>query len=186
MLFNPWNHFTPDEDLDVLRGLSERVATVGRGDALEVGTWMGGSALVLAESFRSVFCVDNWCGNRDDPGDPLGQHASAMQHTPEFWFKQFCSNMGSKLYYKIVPCFGSSELYASVWSRKLSLIFLDGDHRYEAVKADIAAWMPHVAPGGILCGHDYSSQFPGVVQAVNEAFGPDHFAWRNRVWWHQV
>jgi len=53
-------------------------------------------------------------------------------------------------------------------------VFVDADHSYEGVKADIEAWRPLIVPGGILAGHDYdSNDFPGVVRAVIEAFGPN-------------
>ncbi len=49
------------------------------------------------------------------------------------------------------------------------LIFIDAGHDYESVKADIAAWYPHVRHGGILAGHDYlHRRFKGVTQAVQE------------------
>lgn len=50
----------------------------------------------------------------------------------------------------------------------LPFVFLDGDHRYEAVLADLRAWWPKVEPGGILCGDDYL--WSGVQQAVSEFF----------------
>jgi predicted O-methyltransferase YrrM len=49
-------------------------------------------------------------------------------------------------------------------------VMLDADHAYESISRDIAAWWPKVRPGGILAGHDYSAEFPGVLQAVTEAF----------------
>lgn len=62
----------------------------------------------------------------------------------------------------------------------LDLVFIDGNHSYEYVREDIALWLPKVRAGGILSGHDYhAALFPGVVQAVDEAFertrllGPD-------------
>lgn len=57
------------------------------------------------------------------------------------------------------------------------MVFLDGDHSHDAVKADIRAWLPKVAVGGYLCGHDYFT-FPGVRTAVHEAFG--HKDWMCR------
>eukprot|EP00971_Amphidinium_carterae_P228524 4532571-Amphidinium_carterae.1 len=50
-------------------------------------------------------------------------------------------------------------------NRSLDLVFIDGDHSYEAVKRDIALWTPKVACRGILSGHDYSHVFLGVIEA---------------------
>ena len=48
-------------------------------------------------------------------------------------------------------------------------VFIDADHRYDFVKADIQAWLPKVKKGGWICGHDYPNA-PGVIQAVDEIF----------------
>ena len=65
-------------------------------------------------------------------------------------------------------------------------VFIDADHRYEHVRADIAAWLPKVRRGGMIAGHDYESrEFPGVVQAVKETFG-DAVEVRGVVWRHWV
>lgn len=39
----------------------------------------------------------------------------------------------------------------------LDFVFIDGDHSYRAVSADISAWLPKLKKGGILCGHDYAN-----------------------------
>jgi len=49
-------------------------------------------------------------------------------------------------------------------------VFIDAAHDYESVRDDIRRWLPMVKTGGWLCGHDYPN-FPGVVRAVDEAFG---------------
>ena len=41
--------------------------------------------------------------------------------------------------------------------RSVHGIFIDGDHSYEAVRADLAAWEPKLVPGGILAGHDFGN-----------------------------
>jgi Methyltransferase domain len=55
----------------------------------------------------------------------------------------------------------------------VDLVFLDADHSYAGVRADIAAWWTKVKPGGWLCGHDYANPYPGgdfsgVKRAVDE------------------
>ena len=78
-----------------------------------------------------------------------------------------------------------TSLEAAAWleGAQLGFVFIDADHSYDAVKADIAAWRERVRPGGWLTGHDYDPvKFPGVVAAVREAFPErlqleDDFTW---------
>lgn len=59
---------------------------------------------------------------------------------------------------------------------RTKLVMIDGSHHYEDVAQDIALWKAHMVPGGILAGDDYAEgDFPGVVQAVKEAFGADGY-----------
>lgn len=66
----------------------------------------------------------------------------------------------------------SLEAAANVPDASLDLVFLDADHSYEGVKADIAAWLPKVKAGGWIGGHDYANTDPrfrfGVTEAVDE------------------
>lgn len=47
----------------------------------------------------------------------------------------------------------SSEA-AAEWTRPIDLLFIDGDHSYEGVKADWNAFAPHVRPFGFVAFHD--------------------------------
>ncbi len=53
----------------------------------------------------------------------------------------------------------------------IDMVFLDGNHCYEFISKDIAAYLPKMKKGGIISGHDYDD--PGVEKAVREAFGAD-------------
>eukprot|EP00929_Paragymnodinium_shiwhaense_P065129 TRINITY_DN32686_c0_g1_i1.p1 TRINITY_DN32686_c0_g1~~TRINITY_DN32686_c0_g1_i1.p1 ORF type:complete len:431 (+),score=74.93 TRINITY_DN32686_c0_g1_i1:62-1354(+) len=46
-------------------------------------------------------------------------------------------------------------------------VFIDGDHSYQAVVDDVAAWEPKVRPGGFLSGHDFGHN-RDVARAVLE------------------
>jgi hypothetical protein len=61
-------------------------------------------------------------------------------------------------------------------------VFLDADHTYAGVKGDIAAWLPKIKRGGAIMGHDYQPAFPGVMRAVDEAFGGRARFFKDSVW----
>lgn len=62
------------------------------------------------------------------------------------------------------------------------LLFVDGDHRYEGVRADIAGWAPKIPPGGVVAFHDFetapevAAKHAGVKRAVLE--------WEREAGWH--
>jgi len=56
-------------------------------------------------------------------------------------------------------------------------VFVDGDHHYQSVKADIVNWAPKIVPGGVIAFHDYAPtaknlkrrpHLAGVKRAVDE------------------
>jgi len=59
------------------------------------------------------------------------------------------------------------------------MVFIDANHSYEYVLADIIAWYPKIKIGGILCGHDYfdvdtpGRGHVGVTKAIKETIGDD-------------
>lgn len=63
---------------------------------------------------------------------------------------------------------GAAPLVADHWA---DFIFIDAAHSYPAVKDDIARWLPKVRKDGWFGGHDYHPAHPGVIRAVDEAFG---------------
>jgi predicted O-methyltransferase YrrM len=75
------------------------------------------------------------------------------------------------------------EASAKVPLSFLDFVFIDADHSYEAVKDDIACWAPKVRSGGWVGGHDYHPRkFPGVVKAVDEAYGKRVQHWPGTIW----
>lgn len=65
----------------------------------------------------------------------------------------------------------------TLYGSKIDLLFIDADHDYSSVKADIAAWVRHIRPGGIVAFHDYD--LTSVAQAVDE--------WQSEAkWWKQT
>lgn len=66
-----------------------------------------------------------------------------------------------------MPSTEAARHVADGWA---DFIFIDAAHSYQAVKADIAAWLPKLKPQGWFGGHDYHPAHPGVMRAVDEEF----------------
>jgi len=55
---------------------------------------------------------------------------------------------------------------------QVDMVFIDGDHAYEAVMEDLKAWSHRAKK--LICGHDLDDPlYPGVRQAIYEFFGAD-------------
>lgn len=63
------------------------------------------------------------------------------------------------------------------------MVFIDGAHEYEAVKADILYWLPRVT--GVLAGHDFG-WCPGVERAVRELLPGFQVASGTSIWFYEL
>ena len=79
---------------------------------------------------------------------------------------------------------GDSRTFKWEDEDEIDFIFVDGDHKYATVKADILNWRDSVRVGGIMAFHDYKpSDFDlrtmphldGVRQAVDELMFTNYF-----------
>lgn len=82
---------------------------------------------------------------------------------------------------KLYHC-STKEAVRYVLPNWADFIFIDAAHGYEAVREDIRLWQTRLAFGGWFGGHDYHKAYPGVMRAVDEAFGNrvkvlEHFVW---------
>jgi hypothetical protein len=72
----------------------------------------------------------------------------------------------------VVPIQEESVKAAARWTGpQIDLLYIDGDHVYEAVRADFEAWCPLVGPEAVVIFHDYDDWHPGVRRLVDEALG---------------
>jgi hypothetical protein len=50
----------------------------------------------------------------------------------------------------------------------LDWVYIDTDHEYETLRQELHEARRAVKEGGLICGHDYARESPGVIEAVNE------------------
>lgn len=78
---------------------------------------------------------------------------------------------------RVIRLLGRSQSIGKAWTYEVDFIWIDGDHSYEAVRADIEAWFPHLKHEGIIAFHDYFEGDPpahnpsGAGRAVRETMG---------------
>ena len=117
-----------------------------------------------------LYAVDKWEKVIGGPeaGDIQGGRAgnNCTGWDPVRGFAKF--NQVTKSYQnRLTVLRGDSVVMAKkVKDGSLDFVFIDADHRYEAVMQDLAAWVPKLKEGGMLCGHDI--HLPGVRRAVEE------------------
>jgi predicted O-methyltransferase YrrM len=133
---------------------------------LELGSWKGRSTrAMLDNTTATITCVDTW-GGPSDIWNYGRDFSEVTEHGPEFVLEQFINNTSRSD--KIIVLKMSCDTAAKVLVGKFDMIFVDADHLYEAVKQDILNYIPLLTDDGLLCGHDYSPAWPGVVRAVHE------------------
>jgi len=163
--------FMPADEGRALYEAARAVAVPG--PLLEIGSWMGKSALYLAaaaaETGRVVVTVDHHRGSEEhQPGweyhrPELVDPATGLLDTlPSF---RRTVHPAEDL---VVAVVGRSEVLAPLWSAPLALLFLDGSHTEESARRDQDAWVGTVAVGGTLAVHDV---FPDPADGGQAPFG---------------
>jgi predicted O-methyltransferase YrrM len=105
-----------------------------------------------------LYCVDSWQNDAMSEGQ-RDTYEEFLRNTKE------CSD-------RIIPLRGESTAIAASFGSSIALLFLDGDHSYEGVKADVDAWWPKLRPGGIMAMHDIGWA-EGVQRVVSEFIMPN-------------
>jgi predicted O-methyltransferase YrrM len=143
----------------------------GNGSVVEIGSFLGRSTCFLAlGAFRGgkqpVTAVDHFGGS---PEHQVGQpHESEVLKAEGTTFGQFLRNLRQAgVFDHVRPIRASSIEAASHWSEPIRLLFIDGDHSYEASRADFEAWSPFVEEEGLIAFHDVD-QWAGVTRFYAE------------------
>jgi predicted O-methyltransferase YrrM len=136
---------------------------------VEIGAFLGCSTVLLAGGRKTrgsgeVHAVDPF----DASGDAFSQPIYAsIRETAEpslrDRFEQNLTRAGVERWVSVHQM--RDQDLVGCWSRPIDLLFLDGNHEYEAVLATYWAWSRFLKPGGILAVHNSR---PGYRRATHD------------------
>ena len=158
-------------ELQFLYNTSKKMKTI-----CEVGSWKGKSTHALLSGCKGkVTAVDHFKGSDNEQG----VHAEGktdkvydafVNNTKEF--KHLTINRKDSL--------SAAKDYKD---KEFDMVFIDAGHTYEEVVKDIRAWRGKAKV--LLCGHDFSPAWKGVMKAVRQEIGePDGIV--DSVWYKWV
>jgi predicted O-methyltransferase YrrM len=115
---------------------------------VELGSYFGRSTRAIADNTKGrVIAIDNWMG----PKERLMNYSDRI-----LIFDKFKQNLEDLLQNGKVTTYREDfgVLPQITFNRPPDMIFLDGDHSYDAVIRDINWAISVMRDGGLLCGHD--------------------------------
>lgn len=124
-----------------------------KGAGAEVGCAYGGYAEIMLCQWQGqeYYMVDPWI--RQDPA--VYREDCSKVNFDAYW-DQVQGLAAKDKRVRLVRKF-SVDAAAGFSDASLDFVFIDANHSYDAVSADLAAWWPKVKPGGVFSGHDYGN-----------------------------
>jgi len=155
-IFMIQTHMTVEERMELLNkalGLPQGFTVCEIGSYLGASTYVLGAAACINKG--RIFAIDTW--------DNEAMGAEAKVDT----FSEFLNNI-YEFRDVIQPIRGWSRDVADRIPDGLDMVFIDGDHSYEAVLSDLLLYIPKLRRGGLIVMHDYT--FDSVKAAAERAW----------------
>lgn len=151
----------------------------------ELGVFDGATTryvLPTIKKFNGKYYAVDWFNGTDE--SYLGiNHSEPYQNGVRHYYREGYDELVYPLFLNLIEETGCQDICITIKEKtidaakfipdkSLDICFIDAAHDYLNVKQDIETYLPKMKDGGIICGHDYDSDFShrGVVLAVNEAF----------------
>lgn len=167
--FDPREGSLTGDELNLLQELIVEVAS-RPGPIVEIGTLVGRTTTEIAiadQQRHKIVTVDNYSWN------PWALAPHQHRATTQQVLRYLQATDRLELIDK-----DKADFFRHYADQPPALVFLDAWHTYEETKKDIE-WARSVR-ASVIAGHDYSDQFPGVKQAVDEFGGPQRLV--DRLW----
>jgi len=149
-----------------LRGFKDPIFSLMPGSvhvAVEIGTCQGWFAYRMAKFLPEtarIFCVDPFY---DDEGEGYDG-----EYNLSCWKKNVREWFGRRIFLKRGESFHEAEKWGN--GVPVDFLFIDGDHRFEAVLLDLEGWVPKVRPGGLIAGHDIDGKWGANIKKALENY----------------
>lgn len=153
--------WTTNREGKLLYRLAKKVKQ--KGVIVEIGSWKGKSTIYLATGSKAgnnakIYAIDPHTGSKE--------HKEMLKGKSTFnEFKRNIKNAGIENL--VIPILKTSEQAALNFNKPVDLIFIDGDHDYQAVLLDFNKWFPKVVNGGIMVFDD-TINWQGPIKVVEE------------------
>lgn len=135
----------------------------------EIGCYTGQSTEIFIYSgkIQTMYCIDPWESGYDDTD--VASRSNMVDVESEF-DKRILA-----VYDNVVKVKKSShDAVLDFDDEFFDVIYIDGNHLYDAVIKDITLYLPKIKSNGIICGHDYWNDNCDPKKAVDKIFGkPD-------------
>jgi hypothetical protein len=138
--------------------LTRLAGEVEDGCIVEVGSWRGMSTIALAKGARvPVYAIE-----------PHEEFVGVLggKFGPEDRRAFFANLLDAGVVEQVRLVNLSSEVVAPGWQLPIGLLWVDGDHRYEAVRRDFESWEPHLR--GKVAFHDAIQPTLGPFRLIDE------------------
>ena len=147
------------------------------GDVVEVGSWQGRSTVFLASAVKNsgngkMYAIDHFKGN-------IGKEKFYIVNKNDLsdLKEGFLNNIKKAGLSQDVTLFDmDSEQAAKQLHNKIRFLFIDGDHTKSGVEKDIELFFPKLSEGSIIVFDDFSNNFPGLIDTVNDLLLVKKFA----------
>ena len=127
---------------------------------LEIGVSYGDNAKTILENLdiKKLFLVDPYI-----PYIEENKKVNTEAH------KEAAINILWKYNRKTLWFFMDSTEASKLFEKdSLDFVYIDGNHNYECVLADIRNYYPLIKKGGYIGGHDFLGEYFGVIKAVTQ------------------
>jgi len=148
-------------DAQAARLWSAGVRSRPAGAAVEIGSFRGRSTVVLALAAGSVVAIDPHAGSDRGPQEIAADAGRGDADHDAFRANLAAAGVAGRV--RHVRRF-SDAAHADV-DGPISLLYVDGAHRFGPARSDLRGWGDRVAPGGTMLVHDAFSSV-GVTLAL--------------------